>query len=72
MDAEITVSYDRGLVAVSLKLPSRLEQCRFTLRPLTDTLGDFVRYIQEEDHGVDFVAVYNTSNSSILTVVMHL
>lgn len=55
--SEVTVEYYRGLPQVTVPLPSRKERCRFTLRPISNTVGDFLTMIQEEDRGIDRVAV---------------
>ena len=56
----VTVAYQNGLPQVSLPLPSRRETCQFTIRPFSNTLGDLFDQIQEEDPGVDRIAVYNS------------
>ncbi|KOC61795.1 Calcium uniporter protein, mitochondrial [Habropoda laboriosa] len=38
-------------------LPSRSEHCVFTLKPITDTVGDFVRLLKKEDRGIDRATV---------------
>lgn len=58
--SEVSVHYKNGLPIVSVPLPSRQEQCLFTLKPVTNTLSDFIKYVQEEDKGVDRVAAYST------------
>ena len=52
----MTVEYRDGLPVVSLPLPSRKETCEFTLKPISQTVGDFVRFIKEEDGGIDTVS----------------
>ncbi|XP_049840494.1 calcium uniporter protein, mitochondrial [Schistocerca gregaria] len=54
---EVTVEYYRGLPQVTVPLPSRRERCRFTLRPVSNTVGDFLAMLRHEDHGIDRVAV---------------
>ncbi|XP_046391855.1 calcium uniporter protein, mitochondrial [Ischnura elegans] len=54
---EVTVEYFRGLPQVTVPLPSRRELCRFTLRPITHTVGDFLRMLRTEDRGIDRVAL---------------
>lgn len=54
---EVTVEYFRGLPQVTVPLPSRRERCRFTLRPISNTVGDFLAMLCHEDHGIDRVAV---------------
>jgi len=54
---EVTVEYFRGLPQVTVPLPSRRERCRFTLRPISNTVGDFLTMLCHEDRGIDRVAV---------------
>ncbi|XP_066991417.2 calcium uniporter protein, mitochondrial [Anabrus simplex] len=54
---EVTVEYYRGLPQVTVPLPSRKERCRFTLRPISNTVGDFLDMLTHEDRGIDRVAV---------------
>lgn len=54
---EVTVEYYRGLPQVTVPLPSRRERCRFTLKPISHTVGDFLRMLSSEDKGIDRVAV---------------
>ncbi len=60
----VDVRYEDGLPVVVLPLPSRRERCQFTLKPITHTLGDLLNFIQEEDKGVDRLAVYSPGESS--------
>jgi hypothetical protein len=53
----ITVHYSRGLPVVTVPLPSRKERCRFTLRPISHSVGDFQEMLRNEDKGIDRVAV---------------
>jgi len=53
----VTVEYFRGLPQVTVPLPSRRERCRFTLRPISNTVGDFLAMLCHEDRGIDRVAV---------------
>ncbi|XP_066262185.1 calcium uniporter protein, mitochondrial [Euwallacea similis] len=54
-EAEITVGYHRGLPRITVPLPSRKERCTFTLKPITNTVGDLLEMIKKEDKGVDRV-----------------
>ncbi|GAB6028155.1 hypothetical protein CHUAL_002365 [Chamberlinius hualienensis] len=54
---EVSVTYHRGLPVVTIPLPSRRERCRFTLRPVTHTVADFLRHVQNEDKGIDRIGV---------------
>ncbi|XP_015200655.1 calcium uniporter regulatory subunit MCUb, mitochondrial [Lepisosteus oculatus] len=62
---DITVEHRYGRPVVALPLPSRKERCRFTLRPLLMTVGDFVQDIQREDKGVTSVSVLSTDGMKI-------
>ena len=55
---DVTVEFRDGLPVVSLPLPSRRESCEFTLKPISQNVGDFSRFIKEEDGGVDTVIFY--------------
>lgn len=61
----MTVAYKQGLPEIVVPLPSRQEKCRFTLRPLGNTVSDFVKSICQEDRGVDHVSVYSTDGVRI-------
>lgn len=39
-------------------MPSRQERCRFVLKPLANTLSDFVAFLKAEDSAVERVAAY--------------
>lgn len=51
------VGYRGGLPQLTIPLPSRRESCRFTLRPLGHTVGDFLDMLRAEDRGIDRVQV---------------
>ncbi|PNJ40622.1 MCU isoform 9, partial [Pongo abelii] len=55
----VTVVYQNGLPVISVRLPSRRERCQFTLKPISDSVGVFLRQLQEEDRGIDRVAIYS-------------
>ncbi|XP_025830105.1 calcium uniporter protein, mitochondrial [Agrilus planipennis] len=52
-DEDVTVEYHRGLPQVTVPLPSRRERCRFTLKPISNTVGDFLQMLKKEDKGID-------------------
>lgn len=54
----LSVEYRKGFPTVNVMLPSRDENCLFTLRPLTDTVGTFLRMVSDEDGGIENIAVY--------------
>lgn len=51
--------YRDGLPVFIVPLPSRQENCEFTLKPITHTVGDFLKFLKEEDGGIDRSAVYS-------------
>ncbi|XP_048419746.1 calcium uniporter protein, mitochondrial isoform X2 [Stegostoma tigrinum] len=55
---DVSVVYQNGLPVLSVMLPSRRERCQFTLRPISDSVGIFLKQLQEEDKGIDRVAIY--------------
>ncbi|ESO88982.1 hypothetical protein LOTGIDRAFT_203141 [Lottia gigantea] len=62
---DVTVSLRNGLPVVSVPLPSRRENCEFTLKPITHTVGDFLNFIQQEDGGIDRSAIYTSDGNRI-------
>ncbi|KAK6187918.1 hypothetical protein SNE40_005838 [Patella caerulea] len=62
---DVTVQFRDGLPVISVPLPSRRESCEFTLKPITHTVGDFLKFIQEEDGGIDRSAVYTPDGSRV-------
>ncbi|XP_039748575.1 calcium uniporter protein, mitochondrial isoform X2 [Pararge aegeria] len=50
---EVSVTYRRGLPVITVPLPSRREKCRFTLRPVSQTVGDLLEQVKAEDRGVE-------------------
>ncbi|XP_053547893.1 calcium uniporter protein, mitochondrial [Bombina bombina] len=62
---EVTVVYQNGLPVISVNLPSRRERCRFTLKPISDSVGVFLQQLQSEDRGIDRVAIYSTDGSRV-------
>ncbi|XP_063532502.1 calcium uniporter protein, mitochondrial [Cydia strobilella] len=50
---DVTVTYRRGLPVITVPLPSRRERCRFTLRPVSQTVGDLLEQVKAEDRGVE-------------------
>ncbi|CAH1101090.1 unnamed protein product [Psylliodes chrysocephalus] len=52
---DVTVEYHKGLPQITVPLPSRKERCKFTLKPITNTVGDFLEMLKKEDKGIDRV-----------------
>lgn len=57
--------YRDGLPVFIVPLPSRQENCEFTLKPITHTVGDFLKFLKEEDGGIDRSAVYSEDGTRI-------
>lgn len=38
---------------ITVPLPSRKEKCIFTLKPITNTVADFIEMLKMEDRGID-------------------
>ena len=53
----VEVAYSRGLPQITVPLPSRREKCRFTLKPISNTVGDFIGQLHTEDRGIDRVVL---------------
>ncbi|XKL62263.1 hypothetical protein PGB90_002096 [Kerria lacca] len=64
-EEQITVDYYRGLPRITIPLPSRNEKCRFTLKPISNTVRDLVDMIREEDKGIDRVVLRTLDNIKI-------
>ncbi|XP_059170259.1 calcium uniporter protein, mitochondrial-like [Physella acuta] len=62
---DVTVDYRDGLPVVALPLPSRRETCEFTLKPISQNVGDFVKFIKDEDGGIDTVTFFTKDGSRI-------
>lgn len=56
------VEYHRGLPRITIPLPSRPEKCMFTLKPLTQTVGDFLEMLKTEDPAIVEAGITTTSN----------
>lgn len=51
--SDVTVTYYRGLPRITVPLPSRREHCSFTMKPITNTVGNFLEMLKAEDLGID-------------------
>ncbi|XP_071492610.1 calcium uniporter protein, mitochondrial-like [Diadema antillarum] len=61
----VVCDYRNGLPTLLVPLPSRRERCQFTLKPVTETVGDFLRHLKNEDGGIETVAIYNEDNVKV-------
>lgn len=64
-NADIDIKYEHGFALFSVPLPSRRERCQFTLLPATQTLADLISFLEQEDKGTDYVAVYSLDGDRI-------
>ncbi|XP_013396218.1 calcium uniporter protein, mitochondrial [Lingula anatina] len=62
---DVNVVYEHGLPVISVPMPSRQELCRFPLKPVSSTVGDFIDAVQEEDGGIDRAALYTSDGTRI-------
>uniref|UniRef100_A0A0A9XL87 Calcium uniporter protein n=2 Tax=Lygus hesperus TaxID=30085 RepID=A0A0A9XL87_LYGHE len=51
------MEYKRGLPQVRVPLPTADQECLFTLRPVSNTVGDFLDMIKKEDQAIGSVSV---------------
>jgi len=54
-----------GLPHIEVTLPSRNEKCLFVLRPISQTVGDFLNMLKVEDPGIDRVFVKRPDGSRV-------
>jgi len=54
-----------GLPQITIPLPSRNEKCVFSLKPISQNVGDFVDMLKFEDKGIDSVFIKNTDGVRI-------
>ncbi|XP_033644140.1 calcium uniporter protein, mitochondrial-like [Asterias rubens] len=64
-DNGVQCEYQNGLPVLLVPLPSRRERCQFTLKPVTETVGDFINHVKAEDGGVDRAGIYNEEGVKI-------
>lgn len=72
----LSVEYWKGLPRLTIPLPSRKERCRFTLKPISNTVGDFIQMICQEDRGIDRVILCandgtRIASSNTIELLMH-
>ncbi|CAD6198044.1 unnamed protein product, partial [Caenorhabditis auriculariae] len=71
---QLAVQFKHGLPLIDVPLPSRQEDCQFSLRPLSDTVGHLCDNLRREDHGLDYVSIYGKDGIRIAssTSIDHL
>ena len=68
------ISIINGLPHVTVPLPSRNELCVFALKPISNTVGDWLEMLRQEDRGIDRAVIRNmdgvriSSRTSIQTL----
>lgn len=60
MFTDVTVDFHRGFPRITVPLPSRKEKCIFNLKPITNTVGDFIDMLMTEDRGIDRACLTTT------------
>uniref|UniRef100_A0A8C5LZF1 Calcium uniporter regulatory subunit MCUb n=1 Tax=Leptobrachium leishanense TaxID=445787 RepID=A0A8C5LZF1_9ANUR len=73
--SDVTVHYNHGLPVFTLLLPSRKERCQFTVKPMTTTVGKFLKDIMHEDRGIDLVSAMSAdgmkfSSTTLMDVLL--
>ncbi|KAJ8022999.1 Calcium uniporter protein, mitochondrial [Holothuria leucospilota] len=58
-EKELKCELQNGLPTILVPLPSKQETCQFTLKPVTETVGDFLNNVKSEDGGVERVSLYS-------------
>jgi len=59
------ISIINGLPHVTVPLPSRNELCVFALKPISNTVGDFLDMLKHEDRGIDRAIIRNSDGVRI-------
>jgi len=54
-----------GLPHITVPLPSRNEKCVFALKPISNTVGDFLNMLKDEDKGIDRAVIKNAEGVRI-------
>ncbi|XP_034941225.1 calcium uniporter protein, mitochondrial [Chelonus insularis] len=65
MFLDVTIDFHRGFPRITVPLPSRKEKCMFTLRPITNTVGDFLHMLKAEDRGIDRACITTLEGTRI-------
>ncbi|XP_037880969.1 calcium uniporter protein, mitochondrial [Glossina fuscipes] len=62
---DISVEYVNGFPYFVIPLPSRNEKCRFALKPISHTVGNFIEMLKTEDRGIDRATILNKNGIRI-------
>ncbi|KAF5303044.1 hypothetical protein FQR65_LT08373 [Abscondita terminalis] len=65
LEVNVLIEFSHGLPQVIVPLPSRKEKCKFTLRPISNTVGDFLEMVKKEDKGIDRAVIHSTDGTRI-------
>ncbi|XP_076269481.1 mitochondrial calcium uniporter isoform X1 [Rhynchophorus ferrugineus] len=65
IEVELNVEYHKGLPKITVPLPSRKERCSFVLKPISNTVGDFLDMLKREDKGIDRVVCKSQDGTRI-------
>ncbi|XP_022111992.1 calcium uniporter protein, mitochondrial-like [Acanthaster planci] len=63
--SEVVCEYRNGLPVLLVPLPSTRGHCQFTLKPVTETVGDFLNHLKREDGGIERTGIYNEDGVKI-------
>ncbi|XP_056420500.1 calcium uniporter regulatory subunit MCUb, mitochondrial [Hyla sarda] len=68
--SDVIIQYNHGLPVVTLTLPSRNERCQFTIKPMSTTVGQFLKDIQKEDQGIDKLVAISTDGTKFSSATL--
>ncbi|XP_002738070.1 calcium uniporter protein, mitochondrial-like [Saccoglossus kowalevskii] len=58
-------TYQNGLPVLFVPLPSRQELCQFTLKPFSQSVGDLLHQLTQEDGGIERAVIYNKDDVKV-------
>lgn len=58
-ESSIGIKYVNGLAKFTVHLPSRSEICAFSMKPVSNNVGDFLKMLKTEDKGIDIAVVFD-------------
>jgi hypothetical protein len=53
-----SIMYKNGLIMLTLPLVAKNEKCLLTLKPINDTVGNFIDYLKNEDKAIEKASIY--------------
>ena len=61
----VPVFFRHGYPTLTVSLPSKGEDCDFTLNPLVDSVSDLIDNLKKEDGGIERAVLYNKQGAKI-------